>query len=54
VDLKAQGMALLKVFYESVYRNPPVVVGVEVPFAVDIYDPVTGEVLEELLLGGLT
>lgn len=51
VDLEAQGTGLLKVFYEKVYRDPSVVVGVEVPFAVDIHDPLTGEVLEERLVG---
>jgi putative RecB family exonuclease len=52
-DIEAQGEALLKVFYETVYQDPPNVVGVEVPFKVDLADPVTGEVLEEALVGGL-
>jgi len=51
VDLEAQGTALLRVFYESVYQEPPVVVGVEVPFGIEIHDPATGEVLEERLVG---
>jgi CRISPR/Cas system-associated exonuclease Cas4 (RecB family) len=52
-DLEALGTALLRVFYETVYQEPPVVVGVEVPFAIDINDPATGEVLEEKLIGAL-
>jgi CRISPR/Cas system-associated exonuclease Cas4 (RecB family) len=52
-DLEAVGTALLRVFYETVYQDPPVVVGVEVPFAVELHDPVTGEVLEEKLVGAL-
>ena len=36
-----------------VFEDPPTVVGVEVPFAIDINDPVTGEVLEEKLIGAL-
>jgi putative RecB family exonuclease len=52
-DLEAQGTALLRVFYESTYQDPPVVVGVEVPFSIDLNDPVTGEVLEEKLVGAL-
>jgi putative RecB family exonuclease len=52
-DMEAQGEALLKVFYETVYQDPPVVVGVEVPFAIELHDPVTGEVLEEKLVGAL-
>ena len=34
-DLKAVGTALLRVFYETVYQDPPVVAGVEVPFAIE-------------------
>ena len=52
-DMEAQGEALLQVFYETVYQDPPVVVGVEVPFAIELHDPVTGEVLEEKLVGAL-
>jgi putative RecB family exonuclease len=52
-DLEAVGTGLLRVFYETVYQDPPVVVGVEVPFAVELHDPVTGEVLEEKLVGAL-
>ena len=52
-DLEAVGTGLLRVFYETVYQDPPVVVGVEVPFAIDINDPATGEVLEERLVGAL-
>ncbi len=52
-DLEAVGTALLRVFYETVYRDPPVVVGVEIPFAIALHDPVTGEVLEEKLVGAL-
>ena len=52
-DLEAVGTALLRVFYETVYQDPPVVVGVEVPFAIDINDPVSGEILEERLVGAL-
>jgi putative RecB family exonuclease len=51
--IEAQGEALLKIFYESTYQDPPNVVGVEVPFAIDIVDPITGEVLEEKLVGAL-
>jgi putative RecB family exonuclease len=47
------GTALLRVFYEAVYQDPPVVVGVEVPFAIELHDLVTGEVLEERLVGAL-
>ena len=51
--IEAQGEALLKVFYETTYQDPPNVVGVEVPFTIDLADPVTGEVLEEKLVGAL-
>ena len=51
--IEAQGEALLKVFYETIYQDPPVVVGVEVPFTVELHDPVTGEILEERLVGAL-
>jgi putative RecB family exonuclease len=51
--IEAQGEALLKVFYETVYQDPPVVIGVEVPFALGIPDPTTGEILEEALVGAL-
>jgi putative RecB family exonuclease len=51
--IEAQGEALLKVFYETVYQDPPHVVGVEAPFAIDINDPVSGEILEERLVGAL-
>jgi putative RecB family exonuclease len=51
--IEAQGTALLRVFYESTYQDPPGVVGVEVPFSIDLNDPVTGEVLEEKLVGAL-
>jgi putative RecB family exonuclease len=51
--IEAQGTALLRVFYESTYQDPPGVVGVEVPFSIDLNDPVTGEVLEEKLIGAL-
>lgn len=52
-DLEAVGTGLLRVFYETVYQDPAVVVGVEVPFAIELHDPVTGEVLEERLVGAL-
>ncbi len=52
-DIETQGGALLKVFYESTYQHPPRVVGVEVPFTIDLADPVTGEILEERLVGAL-
>lgn len=52
-DIEVQGEALLKVFYEAVCRDPPKVVGVEVPFRVELADPATGEILEEALVGGL-
>ncbi|MGB8297475.1 MAG: PD-(D/E)XK nuclease family protein [Polyangia bacterium] len=52
-DLEAVGTGLLRTFYEAVYQEPPVVVGVEVPFAIELHDPVTGEVLEEKLVGAL-
>lgn len=51
--IEAQGEALLKVFYETVYQDPPIVVGVEVPFAVELHDPFSGEILEERLVGAL-
>jgi CRISPR/Cas system-associated exonuclease Cas4 (RecB family) len=51
--IEAQGEALLKVFYESTYEDPPNVVGVEVPFTIELPDPVTGEILEERLVGAL-
>jgi putative RecB family exonuclease len=51
--IEAQGEALLKVFYETVYQDPPVVIGVEVPFTLGIPDPTTGEILEEALVGAL-
>ena len=51
-DLKDQGVALVRAFLDGV---PPVdeVLGVEQPFALDIADPKTGEVLEEQLVGAL-
>ena len=52
-DMEAQGEALLKVFNETVFQNPPNVVGVEVPFTIELHDPVSGEVLEERLVGAL-
>ena len=52
-DLEAVGTGLLRVFYETVYQDPAVVVGVEVPFAIELHDPVTGEVLEERFVGAL-
>jgi putative RecB family exonuclease len=52
-DMEAVGTALLRTFYEAVYQDPPVVVAVEVPFAIELSDPVTGEVLEEKLVGAL-
>ena len=52
-DMEAQGEALLKVFYETVYQDPPNVVGVEVPFTIELPDPTTGEILEEALVGAL-
>ena len=52
-DLETVGTGLLRVFYETVYQDPPVVVGVEVPFAVELHDPVSNEVLEEKLVGAL-
>jgi putative RecB family exonuclease len=52
-DLEAVGTGLLRVFYETVYQAPPVVVGVEMPFAIELHDPMTGEVLEEKLVGAL-
>ena len=52
-DLEVVGTALLRVFYEAIYQDPPVVVGVEVPFAIELHDLVTGEVLEERLVGAL-
>jgi putative RecB family exonuclease len=51
--IEAQGEALLKVFYETVYQDPPNVVGVEVPFTFELPDPTTGEILEEALVGAL-
>jgi hypothetical protein len=51
--IEAQGEALLKVFYETVYQDPPNVVGVEVPFTIELPDPTTGEILEEALVGAL-
>ena len=51
--IEAQGEALLKVFYETVYQDPPHVVGVEVPFTIELPDPTTGEILEEALVGAL-
>jgi CRISPR/Cas system-associated exonuclease Cas4 (RecB family) len=51
--IEAQGEALLKIFYESTYQDPPKVIGVEVPFTIDLPDPVTGEILEERLVGAL-
>jgi putative RecB family exonuclease len=51
--IESQGEALLKVFYETTYQDPPNVVEVEVPFAIDLVDPSTGEVLEEKLVGAL-
>ena len=51
--IEAQGEALLKIFYETVYQDPPNVVGVEVPFTIALPDPVTGEILEEALVGAL-
>jgi putative RecB family exonuclease len=52
-QIEAQGEALLKVFYESTYEDPPNVVGVEVPFTIELPDPTTGEILEEALVGAL-
>jgi len=52
-DLEAVGTGLLRTFYEAVYQEPPVVVAVEAPFAVELHDPVTGETLEERLVGAL-
>ena len=52
-DLEAVGTGLLKTFYEASYQEPPEVLGVEFPFGVEIHDPVTGEVLEERLVGAL-
>ena len=51
-DLKDQGVGLVRAFLGGV---SPVdeVLGVEQPFALDIADPTTGEVLEEQLVGAL-
>jgi len=51
-QLKDQGIGLVRAFLEHV---PPVdeVLGVEQPFALDVTDPKTGEVLEEQLVGAL-
>ena len=51
--IEAQGEALLKIFYENTYQDPPNVIGVEVPFTIELPDPVTGEILEERLVGAL-
>ena len=52
-DLEAIGIGLLKAFYDRVHENPPKVVGVEYPFSIELHDPVTGEALEEKLVGAL-
>ena len=51
-DIKDQGVGILTVFHEQV-KAPDQVVAVEQPFAVDIADPGTGEVLEEQLVGAI-
>ena len=45
-------MAMLSSFFENGFV-PDKVVGVEVPFAVDLADPETGEVLDIPLIGGI-
>ena len=49
-SLLAQGQAMLAVFHEEAPR-PHRVIAVEAPFAVEIYDPATGEILPERLAG---
>jgi hypothetical protein len=45
---------MLRAFYTGASRTPqPTVLLVEHPFAVPLYDPITGEVLEEVLAGTL-
>ena len=51
-SLLAQGQAMLAVFHEQAPR-PHRVLAVEAPFAVEIYDPATGEILPERLAGYL-
>lgn len=51
-QLKDQGIALVRVFLDDV-PSVEEVLGVEQPFALDITDPTTGEVLEEQLVGAL-
>ena len=50
--VKDQGVAMLSSFHEHGFV-PDKVVGVEVPFAVDLADPETGEVLDIPLIGGI-
>lgn len=55
-DLKGEAERLLTVFIKEVAMRPLVaddIVGVEVPFSVDVIDPATGEILEEMLVGYL-
>ena len=51
-DIKDQGVGMLTVFHERV-ALPDRVVAVEQPFAVDIVDPGTGDIIEEQLVGAI-
>ena len=50
--VKDTGVGLVTVFAENVIA-PDKVVAVEKPFAIDVTDPVTGEVVEEQLVGSI-
>lgn len=52
-ELVAKGLAMLDVTLSHPSARPERVVGVEVPFIVDIYDPDTGEVADARLRGYL-
>ena len=51
-DIQNLGIALLGVFHADI-DPPQTVLAVEQPFAIDICDPTTGQVLEEQLIGFL-
>ena len=51
-DIKDKGVGMLTVFAEKV-KVPERVISVEQPFAVDIIDPDSGEVIEEQLVGAI-
>jgi hypothetical protein len=46
---RGAGRGALEGLLREHYQDPPNVVGVEVPFTIDLPDPTTGEILEEAL-----